>query len=93
MSISADNSSLLDLQTGNQVTCKIHPTVIFAILDHYVRRNDAQNRVIGTLLGVENDGVIEIKSSFPELHSESQEVRYWPTIFSLLQNWDLMFYL
>jgi len=73
MSISADNSSLLDLQTGNQVSCKIHPTVIFAILDHYVRRNDSQNRVIGTVLGVENDGVIEIKSSFPELHSESQE--------------------
>jgi len=45
--------------------CKLHPVVIFEILDHFVRRNENQERVIGTLLGINLDGVIEFRSSFP----------------------------
>jgi len=48
--------------------------VLFNILDHYIRRNEDQDRVIGTLLGVNNDGVIEIRNSFPVPHSESDQV-------------------
>jgi hypothetical protein len=64
--------SNLFLQPGSSpsLTCKIHPVVIFTILDHYVRRQESQERVIGTLLGVETDGVIEIRNCFPVPHSE-----------------------
>lgn len=51
--------------------CKLHPVVVFSILDHFSRRNENQERVVGTLLGVNNDGVIEIKNSYPVLHNES----------------------
>lgn len=46
-----------------------------AILDHYLRRNEDQDRVVGTLLGVrsENGQVIEVKSCFAVPHSENDE--------------------
>lgn len=34
------------------ITVKIHPVVLVAIIDSYERRNDCQHRVIGTLLGI-----------------------------------------
>ena len=52
----------------------IHPVVLFSILDHYLRRTDSQDRVIGTLLGTRSESdVIEVKSSFAVLHSETSE--------------------
>ena len=30
----------------------VHPAVLFSIVDHYSRRDEEQNRVIGTLLGM-----------------------------------------
>ena len=42
---------------------KVHATVIFTILNNYIRRDDRQMRVIGTLLGLvqSSDGnVIEV---------------------------------
>ncbi|EFA83343.1 Mov34/MPN/PAD-1 family protein [Heterostelium album PN500] len=58
----------------SQLTVKVHPVVIFNILDHYIRRHDGQDRVIGTLLGYNNDGVVEIKNSFPVVHSEGDQI-------------------
>ncbi|GAM23636.1 hypothetical protein SAMD00019534_068110, partial [Acytostelium subglobosum LB1] len=58
----------------SQASVKIHPVVIFNILDHYIRRNEGQDRVIGTLLGYNNDGVIEIKNCFPVVHSEGDQI-------------------
>ena len=53
---------------------KVHPVVLFNILDHYTRRNEGQDRVIGTLLGsVNSDGSVEVKNSFPVPHTESIE--------------------
>ena len=53
---------------------KVHPVVLFNILDHYTRRNEGQDRVIGTLLGsVNSDGSVEVKNSFPVPHTESSE--------------------
>ena len=51
----------------------IHPVSLFSILDHYLRRTDAQDRVIGTLLGIHNDNEVEVRSSFAVLHSETDE--------------------
>lgn len=60
--------------SGNSPTAKVHPVVLFNILDHYTRRNEWQERVIGTLLGsVGSDGSVEIKNSFPVPHTESAE--------------------
>jgi len=51
----------------------IHPVALFSILDHYLRRTDAQDRVIGTLLGIRTDNEVEVRSSFAVLHSETDE--------------------
>ncbi|PPQ78116.1 hypothetical protein CVT24_006417 [Panaeolus cyanescens] len=51
----------------------IHPVALFSILDHYLRRTDAQDRVIGTLLGTRTDNEVEVRSSFAVLHSENDE--------------------
>jgi len=54
---------------------RVHPVVIFNILDHFIRRNEAGQRVIGTLTGVAlNDGVFEIRNSFPVPHTEGEQV-------------------
>ncbi|KAI3479480.1 hypothetical protein L1887_58498 [Cichorium endivia] len=34
---------------------QVHPVALFSILDHYLRRNDGQHRVIGTLLGTRTE--------------------------------------
>jgi translation initiation factor 3 subunit F len=48
---------------------------LFSILDHSLRRNMDQQRVIGTLLGVRSDDgtEIEIRNCFGVGHNESQE--------------------
>lgn len=53
---------------------KIHPVVLFNILDHYSRRNEGQTRVIGTLLGAkEFEGCVEVTNCFPVPHTELSE--------------------
>jgi len=67
-------TSSLHLKTGpGSSSCTVHPVVIVSILDHFIRRNEG-HRVIGTLLGVNNEGVIEIRSCFPVPHTEDEEV-------------------
>jgi translation initiation factor 3 subunit F len=39
-----------------------------------MRRNEGQERVIGTLLGANNDGVLEITNCFPVPHTEKESV-------------------
>ena len=53
----------------------INSQALFSILDHSLRRNVDQERVIGTLLGVRNeDGAeVEIRNCFAVGHNESQE--------------------
>jgi len=55
------------------LSCKLHPTVLFGIADHFMRRQEEQGRVIGTLLGSVNDGVVEVRNSFPVPHSEAEQ--------------------
>ncbi|KAG6910987.1 hypothetical protein DXG01_006041 [Tephrocybe rancida] len=66
----------------------VHPVALFTILDHYLRRGDNQDRVIGTLLGTRTDTEIEVKSSFAVLHSETSEqvavdMEYHRTMYEL----------
>jgi translation initiation factor 3 subunit F len=70
----------------------VHPNVLFSILDHYLRRNETQERVIGTLLGVRNEDntVIDVKSCFAVLHREDSkqvavDMEYHRTMFELHQ--------
>ena len=46
--------------------------VLFAVLDHYTRRNEGQKRVIGTLLGTvdEATGAVEVTNCFAVTHSD-----------------------
>jgi len=66
----------------------VHPVAILSILDHYLRRTDAQDRVIGTLLGTRSETEVEIRSSFAVLHSETSEqvavdMEYHRTMYEL----------
>ncbi|TFY78025.1 hypothetical protein EWM64_g5986 [Hericium alpestre] len=70
----------------------VHPVALFSILDHYLRRTDTQERVIGTLLGTrtENGDVVDVRSAFAVLHSESSEqvavdMEYHRTMYELYQ--------
>jgi len=51
---------------------KVHPIVIFSILDHYLRRQEGQDRVIGTLLGTRTeDGLVEVTNAYAVPHTEA----------------------
>lgn len=62
---------MVSRRTPTSIT--IHPVALFSILDHYLRRTDAQDRVIGTLLGTRTETEVEVRSSFAVLHSETSE--------------------
>ncbi|KAF7595779.1 hypothetical protein BBP40_004910 [Aspergillus hancockii] len=53
----------------------IHPQALFSILDHSLRRNADQERVIGTLLGTRSeDGTeVEIRTTFAVGHTETTD--------------------
>lgn len=56
------------------LSVKVHPVVLFNILDSFERRPLNQNRVIGTLIG-QNDksGCIEITNCFVVQHREANK--------------------
>lgn len=67
----ATHNQGMNLKLGKTaMTYKIHPVVVFSILDHYKRRSDNQDRVLGTLLGEVEEGtnVVYIKNCFPVPH-------------------------
>ena len=59
----------------------MHPLVLLSILDHHIRREGSQDRVIGALLGTVANGVVEVTDAFGVHHSlkgrDSDEVRCW----------------
>ncbi|XP_015919367.1 eukaryotic translation initiation factor 3 subunit F [Parasteatoda tepidariorum] len=55
------------------LTVKIHPVVLFSIIDSYERRNDLQHRVIGTLLGIHEKGAVEVTNCLCIPHNESED--------------------
>lgn len=68
-------SETLFLTAVESSSCRVHPVVLFQILDHFHRRPDGQRRVIGTLLGSSRDGMIEVRSCFPVPHTERDSVQ------------------
>jgi len=52
------------------LTVKIHPVVLFQIVDAYERRNADSHRVIGTLLGTSDKGIVEVTNCFCVPHKE-----------------------
>ncbi|XP_044256111.1 eukaryotic translation initiation factor 3 subunit F-1 [Tribolium madens] len=50
---------------------KIHPVVLFQIVDAYERRNADSHRVIGTLLGNVDKGIVEVINCFCVPHKET----------------------
>ena len=55
---------------GEISSSTLNPVVLFSVLDHYMRRVEGQHRVIGTLLGTINNGVVQVVNSFPVPHLE-----------------------
>lgn len=53
-------------------TCTVSPVVLFSVLDHFLRREEQQNKVIGALLGIRSpDGTeVEIRNSFSVIFTE-----------------------
>ncbi|XP_060532201.1 eukaryotic translation initiation factor 3 subunit F-1 [Cylas formicarius] len=49
---------------------KVHPVVLFQIVDAYERRNADTHRVIGTLLGSSDKGIVEVTNCFCVPHKE-----------------------
>eukprot|EP00922_Rhytidocystis_sp_ex-Travisia-forbesii_P016312 GHVS01024275.1.p1 GENE.GHVS01024275.1~~GHVS01024275.1.p1 ORF type:complete len:353 (-),score=90.89 GHVS01024275.1:121-1179(-) len=59
-----------DILPFASVKCRVHPVVVFTILDGYVRREDDQCYVIGTLMGIVFEGnVVEVTDCFVDRHS------------------------
>ena len=68
--------SLLVPQSSPVTSVQVHPVVIYQICDSFIRRNEGQERVIGTLLGNIEGGVAVVKNCFTVIHSEQDgEVR------------------
>ncbi|XP_046663866.1 eukaryotic translation initiation factor 3 subunit F [Homalodisca vitripennis] len=53
---------------------RVHPVVLFQIVDAYERRNADAHRVIGTLLGTADKGVVEVTNCFCVPHKEHEEL-------------------
>lgn len=58
----------------------LHPSALFTILDHYLRRSSSAGpRVIGTLLGVRSSGNgageqdVDVRAAFAVPHNETEE--------------------
>jgi translation initiation factor 3 subunit F len=60
-------------EADDTLSVKVHPVVFFSILDHFSRRPEGQDRVIGTLLGTRNAGVTEVLGCFPVPHLEKKD--------------------
>lgn len=56
-------------------TTTTSPVVLFSVLDHYLRRDDPQTKVIGALLGVRSsDGTeVEIRNAFALIHTTEKD--------------------
>jgi len=80
----AKQAELPNLNFGLHVkslTCSIHPTIVSNILDHYMRRPEKQQTVIGTLLGNVDGTKVDIQTSFAVPFSWNEEDKLMTTDF------------
>lgn len=75
MASTVSGGDTLFISSGASKVVKVHPSVLFSVLDHFLRRPEGQQRVIGTLLGTvsEAGSTVEVVNSFAVPHSEKQE--------------------
>ena len=67
-------SAPLTLPVGvTENSVRVHPVVLFTVCDAHIRRNDGQDRIIGTLLGTIADGVVDVKNCYAVPHSEAND--------------------
>lgn len=53
---------------------RVHPVVLFGVMDHYSRRAELKDRVVGALLGsVSIEGVVEVRNYFPVPHTDKED--------------------
>jgi len=85
----------IDSTTESFKSVEIQPVVIFSILDHFIRRDpeEENGRVIGTLLGRVEDGVVIVSNCFIVPHTETDKALYikssWvsgPSTFNVMCN-------
>lgn len=56
-----------------EVSVRVQPVALLTICDAYIRRNEKQKRVIGTLLGSVSEGVVEVKTAYAVPHNEQDD--------------------
>ena len=58
--------SLISTEKGvvSKSTVQIHPLVFFQICDHYLRRKEEDDKVVGIILGCVNKDTVEITNCF-----------------------------
>uniref|UniRef100_A0A7S3E2W7 MPN domain-containing protein n=1 Tax=Chloropicon laureae TaxID=464258 RepID=A0A7S3E2W7_9CHLO len=68
------SSGVFHFPCGSHSGVQVTSDVIISVLDAYVRRNEGQDRVIGTLLGSISDaGKVDVRSVYAVPHNESGE--------------------
>ncbi|KAM3571389.1 hypothetical protein VYU27_006584 [Nannochloropsis oceanica] len=73
MALQGSTADALFVDNVQNVHVKVHPVVVFGILDHYNRRPEpGPVRVIGTLLGTVVGNVVEIHNAFGVPHAEKE---------------------
>jgi translation initiation factor 3 subunit F len=83
--------SKINLPLGSTgVKVVVQPVVLFSVCDAFIRRGDGQSRVIGTLLGTIEAGVIDLRLSYAVPHIETPEsvsidIPHHRTLFDLHQ--------
>jgi hypothetical protein len=84
--VRAPGKASVCVKQASRLCAQVHPLVLFNILDHYIRRNEGQERVIGTLLGVQSSSnSVTITNSFPVPHSEGEQVRVYTSCAVVLE--------
>mmetsp|Transcript_1292 Transcript_1292/g.1541 ORF Transcript_1292/g.1541 Transcript_1292/m.1541 type:complete len:289 (+) Transcript_1292:89-955(+) len=68
MAGAAEPEAVASVARLNEVS--VHPVVLFSVLDHYMRRNERQERVIGALLGKRVGKTVDITNCFSVPHME-----------------------
>ncbi|ESP01824.1 hypothetical protein LOTGIDRAFT_200059 [Lottia gigantea] len=58
---------------SSNLVCRIHPVVLFTVIDSFERRNEDARRVVGSLLGYYDKGAVEITNCFAVPHNESEQ--------------------
>ena len=61
------------MATPDVVKVILHPVALFGIVDSYERRKEDAKRVIGTLVGNLDKGVVEVKNCFAVPHQETED--------------------